>query len=281
MNCAWQALLELLPLWTRSHVETWMNSLQEVRFRIGERPELLSGQGSLFLDRKIAADDLSFVVNMGSKYSPWAAETAASGYITARGGHRIGICGAVSSHNGNIQGIRIPTSLCIRVARDISGIASTLGRIGESLLLIGPPGSGKTTLLRDLIRRISGFGNGAVAVVDERSELFPSVSGKMLFDPGPRTDVLTGCSKADGIEMVLRSMGPSYIAVDEVTNKADCDALVHSAWCGVSVIATAHAGSSADLYARPVYQPLVQSGIFRKLVVLKPDKTWRVEGIHR
>jgi stage III sporulation protein AA len=145
-----------------------------------------------------------------------------------------------------------------------------------SVLILGPPGSGKTTLLRDLIRIVSDRGTGSVSVVDERGELFPREAD---FDRGKQTDVLTGCDKASGIDMVLRTMGPRYVAVDEITNQNDCQALIRAGWCGVKLMATAHATDLADLRQRPVYRPLIQTGIFDTVVVLKPDKSWRVERV--
>ncbi|MBQ2785575.1 MAG: Flp pilus assembly complex ATPase component TadA [Oscillospiraceae bacterium] len=171
-----------------------------------------------------------------------------------------------------MTGIRNVTSLCIRVARDIVGIAPQLKPEHGSLLIIGPPGSGKTTMLRDIVRQLSE--KEAVALVDERGEVFPLGCG---FSNGQKLDVLTNCSKKHGITMALRVMGPAYIAVDEITAQEDCDALVQAGWCGVKLIATAHAADKYDLVSRPVYAPLVQSSIFDSLILLKPDKSWKME----
>ena len=145
------------------------------------------------------------------------------------------------------------------------------------MLILGPPGSGKTTLLRDLIRRISRMNRGSIAVVDERSEIFPMANGTFRFDPGPDTDVLLGRRKRDGINQVLRAMGPRWIAVDEITAEEDCEALSRAAWCGVGLIATAHAGSVREFRARSVYAPLMCSGLFRSAVVLHPDRSYHTE----
>jgi stage III sporulation protein AA len=174
----------------------------------------------------------------------------------------------------DMTGLRQVTSLCIRVARDLVGIAGKLQCTNGSVLIIGRPGSGKTTLLRDLIRHRSDSGAGSIAVVDERGELFPAGTA---FSRGCRTDILTGCSKGQGIEILLRTMGPATIAVDEITSEGDCDALVKAGWCGVSLLATAHASCKEDLYARPVYKPLVKSHLFDTLVILQPDKSWKAE----
>ena len=213
-------------------------------------------------------------INTASRYSPWCASTVSQGFITSLGGHRIGLCGEVVIKNGKAEGIRSVSSLCIRIARDIPGIAAGAADDQSSVLIIGPPGSGKTTLLRDLIRRRSETGRGCVAVVDERGELFPAGN---VFDRGERTDVLTGCDKGTGIDMVLRTMGPSCIAVDEITSERDCQAMIRAGWCGVSMLATAHASSKKDLSNRLVYQPLVRSGIFETMLVMQRDKSWRKE----
>jgi stage III sporulation protein AA len=170
-----------------------------------------------------------------------------------------------------MTGIREISSVCIRVARDFFGIAPPITP-KESVLIIGRPGAGKTTLLRDMIRLRSKMGLGSVAVVDERGELFPKG-----FSAGNHTDVLTSCHKSQGIEMLLRTMGPACIAVDEITAEADCDALLQAAWCGVTLYATAHAVDVKDLRGRPIYRRLVECGVFDTLIVMEPDKSWHRE----
>ena len=273
MNCGWKELLGILPLWCRQDVdELGRDTLQELRLRLGLVPELVRSNGSIKLKRTVGADDLSYIVNTASRYSPWAASTAAQGYITAPGGHRIGLCGQAVVQSGQVTGMRVITSVCVRVARDFPGLARPLEGVAGSVLIIGKPGSGKTTLLRDLIRQRSNTGKHSVAVVDERGELFPAG-----FSTGFRTDVISGCSKGQGIDQLLRTMGAGTIAVDEITSEADCEALVKAGWCGVHLFATAHAGSREDLYSRPVYRSLISGKLFDTLVILHPDKSFRTE----
>ena len=273
MTCAWKELLAILPPWLGAEADRLgRDDLQEIRLRLGMPAELVSGGGSRWLERKASRDDLNFCINTASRYSPWTAQTISQGFLTAPGGHRIGICGGVVVKDGAITGIREARMLCIRVARDFPGIAGKADRLGGSILLLGPPGSGKTTLLRDLARRISREEN--VAVVDERGELFP-IEG--CFESGPRMDVLTGGTKAQGIDMVLRTMGPECVAVDEITAEGDCQALLRAGWCGVRLLATAHAASMQDLRNRPVYRSLVQTKLFDHVLILSRDKSWRVE----
>lgn len=278
MRCAWQAYLNLLPVWMRCKVDKLgKDSLLELRLRLNSPPELVTIQGSIWLEQAITKDDLAFSINAASRYSPWAAASAARGFITAPGGHRLGLCGSATVVEGNMSGISVPRSLCMRVARDFPGIAQNAAAIQGSILVIGKPGSGKTTLLRDLIRQKSDHGTGSVAVVDEREELFPYSQNQVFFSTGKKTDILSGCGKPQGIEMVLRNMGPEIIAVDEITAPEDCNALIHAGWCGVRLLATAHASSKEDLLNRPVYKPIVASGLFQTLLILQPDKSWRIE----
>ena len=278
MRCAWQAYLNLLPPQLRSDVDNFgAETLQELRLRLNMPPELVLGTGSRWLREPVSKEDLRFCINIASHYSPWAAASAADGYITAQGGHRIGLCGEAVVSGGVMTGIASPTSLCIRVARDFPGIAGQASDLEGSVLILGRPGSGKTTLLRDLIRQRSDKGKGSIAVVDERRELFPVSDLGYCFPIGKSTDILSGCKKSQGIESVLRSMGPVAIAVDEITAQEDCQALVHAGWCGVRLLATAHAASLQELYARPVYKPIVQSRLFDTVLILRPDKSWYLE----
>lgn len=280
MRCAWQAFINLLPVWMREQVDKQgRESLQELHLRLGLPPELVLKNGSVCLQRSVKPEDLRFCVNMASKYSPWSAQTVAHGFITAPGGHRIGLCGNAIMENGSMTGIRSFMSLCLRVARDFPGIAHKAACYQGSILIIGKPGSGKTTLLRDLIRQRSDTGTGSIAVVDEREEIFPYSMNELCFPIGLRTDVLSGCGKVQGIESVLRSMGPDTIAVDEITAEEDCRALLHAGWCGVKLLATAHAGNRKDLYSRSVYRPIVDSKLFETLLIMQPDKSWQAERI--
>ncbi len=270
MRCAWRELLSLIPQDLRGEVDRLgKDTLQELRLRIGKPAELITAQGVCYLPGRVTEADIRFTVNVASRYSPWAAETAAKGYITAPGGHRIGVCGNVTVDRGTVTGMQSITSLNIRVARDIDNVGDRLMPRGNTLIL-GPPGSGKTTLLRSLARIVAQ--RETVAVVDERGELFPD-----HFEQGRRMDVLTGCAKGQGIDMVLRSMGPQWIAVDEITAQEDCDALKKALFCGVKLMATAHASTAEDLHRRSVYKPLAEWGIFDTLVVMRPDKTWYTE----
>ncbi len=278
--CAWTELLAVLPLWMRSEVDKYgREALQELRLRLDQPPELVCRGGSTWLQRTVVQEDLSYCVSAASRYSPWTATSAAEGYLTSAGGHRLGLCGEAVLSGGTMQGIRRVTSICVRVARDFPGIAAGLSGKQESILILGRPGSGKTTLLRDLIRQISDSTPQSIAVVDERGELFPPSARGGCFPSGKKTDVLSGCPKAQGIETVLRTMGAGTIAVDEITAAADCQALLHAGWCGVRLLATAHASGVRDLQMRPVYRPILESRLFDTAVVLQADKSWRTERI--
>lgn len=281
MRCAWQSYINLIPVWMRKKVdELGREELQELRLRLGSPPELSLKGKRIRLDKPVSTEDLKFSVNIASKYSPWSASSIAKGYITATGGHRVGICGEAVLCNGIMTGIRAVTSLNLRVARDFPGIAEEMRNISGSVLIIGKPGSGKTTLLRDLIRQRSDKNAGFVSVVDEREEIFPRNAEKICFPIGRHTDVLSGCPKTKGVEMLLRNMTPDTIAVDEITNREDCDALIQAGWCGVTILATAHAASRNDLINRPVYRPILDSGLFDTLVILHPDKSWHSERMN-
>jgi len=281
MKCAWKAYINVLPHWMREQVDILgRDRLQELRLRIGRPPELVCSDGVRYLEQSVSLDDLNYCINAASRYSPWASSTIGSGYITAIGGHRLGICGDVAVVDGRVSTITSISSLCIRVARDFPGIGMRAAGITGSTLIIGSPGRGKTTLLRDLIRQKSNSDSGAVAVVDERRELFPVVDGRFAFQPGSHTEVMSGCSKAVGTEILIRTMNPKWIAVDEITAAEDCEALIHAGWCGVSLLATAHSNDLQDFLNRPVYKALHQCALFENIIVMKPDKSWIFERVN-
>ena len=273
MMCAWQSLLGILPQWLRAEVDRLGKlDAEQIRLRTGFPPRLVLSGRSIDLMGMVTEQDLSFVINQASRYSPWSIQSIGQGYITSAGGHRIGICGEAIMKNGEMTGVRTLTSLCIRIARDHRGIGDGIKGIAGSVVILGAPGWGKTTLLRDMVRIAAESRH--VVVVDEREELFP-----LDFDRGSGIDVLSGCPKSKGLDMVMRTMGPEVIAVDEITSREDCDALLECYGCGVSLMATAHASSVKDFCRRNVYRPLVEAGVFTYGFLLSQDKSYKLERI--
>lgn len=270
MTCAWEELLRILPQRVRTEAARYEGTLQEIRLRRGRLPEYVTADGISEGTGAATPDELAFCINAASRYSPWTAESLAQGYITAPGGHRIGVCGEAIVKEGKFVGVRSADFLCIRVARDYEGIAERIPLTGQAVLILGAPGWGKTTLLRDLARRIAN--TRTVAVVDERRELFPPG-----FRTGKRMDILSGCPKQQGIEIVLKTMSPEYIAVDEITSEADCAALIAAFGCGAQLLATAHALSMEDFCRRAVNAPLLKSKIFNRFLILHRDKSFHME----
>lgn len=201
-----------------------------------------------------------------------------AGFLTLRGGHRMGLCGRVTCERDGLV-LREIGSLCLRIAHEVKGCGADTVRMlcGGGALIAGPPGSGKTTLLRNLIRQLSDRFGWRICVVDERLELAACASGVPQFRLGAHTDVLSGAPKAAGIELLLRTMNPEWIAVDEITAEADIAAIRRASYCGVRFLATAHAADRRELESRPLYRALLQDGFFRMAAFLLPDRSVRIE----
>ena len=197
------------------------------------------------------------------------------GFITLPGGHRLGLCGRAVLREGELVNLRPISSASLRIAGEVKGAADgvlpLLCEDGKllSTLILAPPGQGKTTLLRDVIRCVSEGKNCAplrVALADERGEVAAVWNGQAQLDVGRRTDVLEGCPKAQGLMLLLRAMNPQVLAVDEITAREDVEALSAAAGCGAVLLATAHGADREDLLRRRLYRPLLEDGLFRRLV---------------
>lgn len=259
--------------------EQQLTDAEEIRIRVGQPVEIFGG--GRFVRREDAVVErymLCEMLNYLTGYSLYALEEEMKqGFFTIEGGHRVGLCGHMSYHDtdaGNQADVLSDINgLNIRIAHEVKGCAGGLVpylRCGESIyntLFFAPPGVGKTTYLRDCIRILSGGEDGGrglkVGVVDERSELAACHLGVPQNDLGPRTDVLDNCPKEIGMQMLLRSMSPEVIAVDELGKEADYEALASVMRAGVRLLGTVHSQTKEELYQKPHIRPLLKDGSWR------------------
>lgn len=276
-----------------------LSVVEEVRIREGRPLEIngagshhyVTGQSTLTLDAdkayKPQREDSRRLLDLISNHSLYTMEEELrKGFITIPGGHRIGLAGRTVLHAGHVEHIRDISGFNVRIAREVKGAADGIlpflidregNRIRHTLLLSAPQ-QGKTTLLRDLARQISsglpGLGKSSlpgmkVGIVDERSEIAGCLKGVPSFDVGPRTDVMDACPKAEGMMMMIRSMSPDVLMVDEIGRGEDAESVTEALHAGITVVATAHAGGIEELKHRPALAGLMETGMFERYVLLK------------
>lgn len=290
---------KIFPLYIRNAIPdiSWKDGLEEIRVRVGQPVEFFYDEGSRYLviedgigrfvgekERwngetlyRVSMQDLAEMMNYISNYSLYAyKEEIRQGYITIEGGHRIGLAGGAVMEKGRIAGMHHVSFLNIRVAHEKCGCAEQIlpyiRREGSvySTLLFSEPGAGKTTMLRDCIR---GLSTGTVTerglkvcVVDERSEIAACHLGIPQNDLGIRTDVLDGCGKAEGMQLLLRSMSPQVLAVDELGGEEDFAAVEQALYAGCRVLGTVHAGSIEELAGKTYLHRLLEQKAFQRYI---------------
>lgn len=296
----WQYAITLLPPDLQRLLlklgDATLDGVEEIRLRTGQPIELCGRDGSRFLSASggltqhvaeseaLSASVLNHILQNITQFSLYAVEEELRrGYITIAGGHRVGVAGRiVLDSEGRVKSIRSISSLNIRIARAVPGVATPLRAylarrkdgMPYSALILSPPQCGKTTLIRDIARQwsenlvVRRQVPTKVAIVDERSEIAGCIEGIPQFSLGPRVDVLDGCPKAEGMLMAIRSLSPDVLVTDEIGRADDAIAVLEALYSGVTVIATAHAFSLEDWRRRPHMEDLFQSRAFARYVLL-------------
>lgn len=278
------SILNILPQHIQTSValmarDKWTN-LEEIRLRVNQAVELVFQTGSQRLEGTIMAEqDTLYILNQLSEHSLYRMEKELQeGFITIQGGHRVGLAGKVLMKSKSDVQLQRITFFNIRIAKEVINVALPLlphlirKQIYHNTLFIGPPKTGKTTLIRDVARLISNgntyLDSKRVGIVDERSEIAASIEGIPQHSVGESTDVMDACPKATGMMIMIRSMSPEVLVIDEVGKKADVEAIMEAILSGVTIICTVHGYSFTDILKRPSMRMLFENEVFSRIVVL-------------
>ena len=292
-------ILNVLPGTVRRQVEREelrYDLLQEIRLRVGQ-PLILIYRGEERIPGQkrgrpyqVTREDIREMLEYVSNYSLYAyEEEMRQGFITIEGGHRIGMAGQAIMEEGKVKNLRYISSVNVRLSHEVLGCADpvfphiTANKRLFHTLIVSPPRCGKTTLLRDIVRQVSG-GNQyvrgmSVGVVDERSEIGGCYQGVAQNHLGMRTDILDACPKAEGMLMLIRSMGPQVIAVDEIGTGEDVHAIEYAMHCGCKMLVTVHGESMEELKKKPLFGEMIAKKRFERYIVLgRKTRVGEVKG---
>lgn len=280
-------IYKILPKEISNIVKQYLqeDAVQEIRIKSGKPVILNLSYGEKVLDYRTTSEDLKFMMAKVSNYSLYAfEEEIKQGYITLKGGHRVGLAGECVISNGEVRTIKNISSLNIRICREIIGSSNKIMNLITNnnrvynTLIVSPPKCGKTTILRDIAKNISNgmykinLSGKKVTIVDERSEIAACYNGVPQMNVGIRTDILDNCLKKSGMIMAIRSLSPEVLICDEIGTKGDLEALNMAFNSGVNVIVTVHGYDIADVYGRAVFKDLIDNCILERIILLSNRK---------
>ncbi len=278
-NKSIETITNVLPAAFREYLSfVNMDGVEEIRLRVKRNAILYFGpdKGELVTDYIIEQRDLQEALEYITCFSLYAYEDdIREGFITIKGGHRVGIAGKIVREEGKIKTISNISSINIRVSHQVYGCADAVMNYlvnkdkVMNTLIISPPGVGKTTLLRDVLRQLSDTYMQRISIVDERSEIASCYKGVPQNNVGIRTDVYDCCKKTEGMMLMIRAMSPQVVAVDEVGNVNDMKAIQEAMACGCKVVATMHGDSLLDVTAKKFMEECIENKLFDRFVFIK------------
>lgn len=280
------SLINVADIYKKDIEEIRLRTNSPINIFLNNKNYFLKKNGFLCLNPKegmiVNQEHLSKTFQLITNYSIYSLEDEIrNGFITLKGGHRVGIGGKVIYGKDRIEGIKNISSLNFRIGREKIGISKDLihhlfdtkGDF-QNTLIISPPQCGKTTLLRDMIKNLSdgmdeiGLDGFKIGLIDERSEIAGTYNGIPQKSVGVRTDILDSCRKSLGIIMMIRSMSPDIIAVDEIGSKEDVLSIQEALRAGIKLVATIHGYSIDDIRDRASMKELFKDKVFKRYIVL-------------
>lgn len=257
------------------------NFLEEIRIRINRPIVIKYNMNFEILDYVIKTDDIQKIMQYITENSVYSYQNQiCEGFITLKGGHRVGISGNVAMENGKVKNINYIFSLNFRIAKQIIGASKKIlnkvynDGIIYNTLIVSPPGGGKTTILRDLIRVLSSY--KTIGVVDERGEIAAMYKDNLQNDLGLNVDVLNNIKKSIGIKMLIRSMSPDLICADEIGTKEDIEAIKYAVTSGVNGVFTAHGETINKINQNPILKDLIEDKLIDQIIMLDKNDRQKI-----
>ena len=282
-------MFNIFPEWLYNKIagDYLKDYIYEVRIRVGkpivicykgcyEKITINNGLKKNFI---IATKDLiEYIVSRATKNSLYAFNNEIKqGYITTDSGIRIGICGQVVYDKKEVSTIKNISSLNIRIAHQVVNCSDSVidliiqNRRVKNTLIVSPPGAGKTTMIRDIVTKLSNEKNiQNILVIDERYEL--AGVGEYAFNLGDSVDVISGAEKNYAFSNTIKTMSPTVMVTDEISNEKDIEAICQAIRSGVSVIATAHAENLIDVKHKKYLSKMLDNKTFERIVVLSKKR---------
>lgn len=287
-----EIVLEYLPITIKKEIELLINmqniKIEEIRLRNNKPLMLKIGQETRAVDYIVKQSEVLQAFERICENSVYTyTRQICDGYITIKGGNRVGIVGSAVLDNGRVININYISSLNFRVARQQIGCSNFIikdiidEQTGDvyNTLIVSPPGCGKTTLLRDIVRNISNKGK-TVGVVDERGEIAAMYKGIPQNDIGNRTDVVDNMPKPEAMRILVRSMSPDVIACDEIGSVEDINAIDYAMCSGVKGIFTAHGKDIDEINRNYELSKLLNKHVFERIILLNSEKRGEAKCIY-